>query len=510
MPKVDLQKFALDPLAFFAALTIPSAHGPAKFADVMAEHQREWFQAVAPSLIAVAAGKQPPIGRFWTERTKGASKDSDCACVLLWLLAFSPRKLDMEVGAADRDQAAELKKAAADILRLNDWLAKRIDVQSWTLLCKATGSECNIIATDIAGSHGSRPDIVVVNELSHNSKEEFSQNLLDNASKKPRGLVIVATNAGYQNTWQAQWRTMAQQSDRWHFHAYTQPAPWLSDEEVEEAARRNSEARQQRLYWGVWVAQSGDALDAEDIAAAINKQLKPNLTRPSASEFYVAGMDLGIKQDHSALVIIAASRNTLQLRLVSAQSWKPDRHTGKVDLKEVEGAVLAAHHRYRLRKVGYDPYQAQLMAQRLEQQKVPMSEMTFTGQNLNRMASTLLDVFRSRRLELFNHKPLIEDLGRLTIEEKSYGHRLSATRNDSGHADLATALAIALPIAIEELDTPTYAIGALTQQSADSLSGTSYFQRFLRHKKDFDREHSRPSDDDAEWRAIMKACGRVL
>src|ERR1043165_5689139 len=117
---MTLKQFKSDPLAFFNALIIPSALGVHPFAEAMADHQRDWFKAIAPALLAVAAGEKPPIGRFWSERTKGGSKDSDCACVLLWLLAFSPFKLDMIVGAADRDQAGELKKAAADILRLND------------------------------------------------------------------------------------------------------------------------------------------------------------------------------------------------------------------------------------------------------------------------------------------------------------------------------------------------------------------------------------------------------
>jgi hypothetical protein len=70
-----------------------------------------------------------------------------------------------------------------------------------------------------------------------------------------------------------------------------------------------------------------------------------------------------------------------------------------------------------------------------------------------------MDVFRSRRLELYNHPALIADLGRLTIEEKSYGHRLSAVRNASGHADLATALAIALPLAVERAGSPPVIVG---------------------------------------------------
>jgi phage terminase large subunit-like protein len=455
--RIPIEQFAADPLAFFAALTIPSAHGPARFSDVWADYQVEWFRAIAPSLLAVARGEQPPIGRFWVERTKGGSKDSDCALCLLWLLAFSPRKLEMQIGAADKEQAGEMKKAAHDVLRLNPWLASRIESQLWTLLCRATGSECSIVASDVAGSHGARPDIVVMNELSHVTKEEFAQNLLDNASKKAHGLVIVATNSGFKGTWQERWRTIARDSERWHVHTFSQPAPWISPAELAEAERRNSRSRFRRLFWGEWVSQSGDALDEVDIQAAINPNLQPGLLRQG--DFYVAGLDLGIKHDHSALVVLAGSHQSLQLRLVEATSWAPDPSTGKVSLMRIEDAVLAAHGRYGLRVVGFDPYQAELMAQRLTARRVPMEQMQFSGSNLNRMASTLLEVFRSRRLELYNHPRLIDDLGRLNIEERSYGFRLSATRDESGHADLATALAIALPLAVDVASKPIRIVG---------------------------------------------------
>jgi len=80
------------------------------------------------------------------------------------------------------DQADELRKAAKDILRLNPWLATRIEIQSWKIICNATASECEIIAADVAGSHGARPDVLILNELSHVTKQEFAENLLDNAA----------------------------------------------------------------------------------------------------------------------------------------------------------------------------------------------------------------------------------------------------------------------------------------------------------------------------------------
>ena len=119
-----------------------------------------------PALLAVARGTKPEIGKFWWEATKGASKDSDLAVCLLWMLAFAKRPLLCQVGAADKDQAAELLKAAKDVLYLNPWLAKRVRIQSWQILCDATSSSAEIIAADVAGSHGARPDVLVINELS--------------------------------------------------------------------------------------------------------------------------------------------------------------------------------------------------------------------------------------------------------------------------------------------------------------------------------------------------------
>jgi hypothetical protein len=126
-----------------------------------------------------------------------------------------------------------------------------------------------------------------------------------------------------------------------------------------------------------------------------------------------------------------------------------------VDLMRIEETCAAMHARYDLRMLAADPFQAALMLQRLKSRQVPCQDYHFVGRNLDTMASTLLDVFRSRRIRLYNHRPLIESIGQLSIVEKSYGHRLEATRTASGgHADLATALAIALPLAVEGLGEP--------------------------------------------------------
>ena len=443
MDAATLQRIAADPAVFQESLIIPGVRGACFFGTVLADFQRERFAGINGALVAIARGKKPPTGRHFWEATKGASKDSDLAVCLLWLLAFTSRPLSCQVGAADRDQADEMKKAAKDILRLNPWLATRIEIQQWRIICEATGSECSIIPADTAGSHGARPDVLILNELSHVTKQEFAENLLDNTAKVPRGLVVIATNAGHRGGWQYRWRELARTSSDWLFHQVSEPAPWLDASHVEEARRRNSNSRFLRLFHGIWSAGLGDALDEADISAAIDKRLTP-MAASQVGYYFVAGLDLGIRHDHSALVVLACHGQTQRLRLAECKSWAPSRVTKQVDLEEVERAVLNANQRFHFGSCGFDPYQAALMAQRLSRRNVHMSEVVFSGKNLDSMASTLLDVFRSRRIDMYDEPRLVADLQRLTIVEKSYGYKLEAVRDESGHADTATALAIAL------------------------------------------------------------------
>jgi hypothetical protein len=439
-----LQQYAIDPAAFFADLIIPSSTGPTRFADCWAPFQVEWFQAVAPSLLAVAKGESPPIGRFWVERTKGASKDSDLALCLIWLLAFTKRPLDCQVAAADQDQGDEVRKAARDVLRLNPWVAERVRVQNWKIICDATESACDIVAADVGGSHGSRPDVLFVNELSHvhDGKQDFVLTLLDNASKKPQGLVLVATNAGFAGSWQIKLREMAQDSDRWHFHVFDRPAPWVSQAEIDEAKRRSSSSRYFRLWWGRWCAGTGDALDPEDIAACTDPNARP-MNGDERGFGFVAGLDLGLTSDRSALCALGIDGASQRSRLAACEAWSAGPN-GQVDLEQVRFGVLQLHWQLRGNLVvGYDPWQCEYMALTLRREGVNMVAVPFSGKNLDTMASAVLMAFRSRTITLYPDPHLLADLSRLSIVEKSYGYRLQATKDKSGHADRATAFAIA-------------------------------------------------------------------
>lgn len=489
MNQIELKKvlaeMAASPAAFRARLLIPAPAGPRPLGRIAADFQNRDFAAMDRAFIAVAKGQKPEIPRLWVERTKGASKDTDLAACTLWLVAFSDRTIFGQVGAADRDQADELRKAAAGMLRLNPWIGEflKVDVLSSAIVNARTDSRIDIIPADAAGSHGARPDLLILNELTHISNREFAETLLDNASKMPNGVVCIVTNAGHVGTWQEEWRQNAiDNPGRWYFSAYCQPAPWLDPAELADARRRNSANRYARLWEGRWVTASGEGISRDDINAVIT--LPGPLDSPERGWLYCGGLDLGLTRDASALVIIGKHVGYLEvtetdpppldpvraalvdhgyleprlpqtvesltigsgrLKVARVELWRPG--AGRVSIDEIWNRIKELDSIFRLVSLGVDPWQAAYLIERLQAAGIFADEVTFTGDALKSMATATLEAFSERQIDLFSSghgEQLVDDLRALKAVEKSYGVRLESPRGPQGHGDAATALSIAL------------------------------------------------------------------
>lgn len=493
MNPAELQK---DPAKFQHEIWLPTGSGTRQFGPSMASFQRRRFSAINPSLLAVAKGDKPPIPRFWDERTKGASKDSDHAVNLLWLLAFSKRPLRIQIGAYDSDQADEIRQIIKSILRLhkplNRFLSQLVDVQSSQIINRRTESHCEILTSDKLGSHGSRPDVVLVNELSHQPNREFASTLLDNLDKMPYGLGIICTNSGFDPSWQLEWKRAFQDSDRWKVFSFNRPAPWIDSDAMAESRRRNSASRFSRLWQGVWSSGNGDAIDACDIDACVT-QTEP-MTGNEQGFVFFGGLDIGIKKHASAFVVVAKhvgyteerppKRHRLsttqqvlyeaglwqppepeddsifhpgtgRLRLAHLQAWKP--RTGKrVSLEAIRAAIVEANRRFRLAGIAADPHQAEHLIELLEKDRIPISGRSQNVNTLQEQAQRTLEAFQERMIDIYHHPDLLADLKSLRIKETGTRIRFicpeRAETDDSGtaHGDLASALSFAVAIAAEK------------------------------------------------------------
>lgn len=444
---------------FARGLIIDSQFGPQLFNSCIAGFQRHTFDELQPSLESLRDGKQPKCQRWWIERTKKASKDADLAIIVLWLVAFPTKPFYGQIAAADREQAGIVKDRISNLLHLNPWLNDHVTlvqnkVKSKKL--KANGDPMcvfDILATDTAGSHGGTPDLLIVNELSHITNWEFVETLMNNADGVAWGMIILATNAGFKNTPAWQWRLNAIKSEDWEIHVLAKPAPWHNKKSLKDAKARNPKGVYLRLWRGIWVSGKGDAFDEELIDACF---VMPGPIEREPEWMYVAGLDLGISRDHSGLAIVAVNPDSTDIKVVKFKWWAPPEG-GKIDLMEVERYILAMHQRYRLTCMFFDPHQAELMGQRLSRylacQPVPFS----SGKNLDTMANVFLQLINAGRLKCYDDEAgrLRRDFARFNIVERPYGYRLEPTKailGDEGHADVGTAVAIALPGALDLLE----------------------------------------------------------
>src|SRR5262249_7260794 len=148
-------------------------------------------------------------------RPRGHSKTSDLALLGAFLLAFSVRTLKGCVAAADRDQAKLLRDALATLVRLNPILdhgrtftinGQRargyLEVQANKVVNPRSGSELEVISSDVASSWGLIPDFIICDEVVVWRNQELWYSLISAAAKRKHCVVAVISNAGWLDTWQ--------------------------------------------------------------------------------------------------------------------------------------------------------------------------------------------------------------------------------------------------------------------------------------------------------------------
>jgi hypothetical protein len=442
-------------LIFARGLRIKAQVGPRRLDAVIADFQMETFEALAPNLEAVRERQMPANRRFWIERTKKASKDGDLAIIVTWLIAFPREPLYGQIGAADRDQAGIVRDRVSDLLFYNEWLNEHMELVGNEIRSKKLRpdgkplAKFDIRSSDVAGAHGGTPDVLIINELSHITKFEFAENMMDNADGVAQGIQIIATNAGYKGTKAWTWRKAFTKSPLWKLFVLDRPAPWHGEDNIAEARRRNTRSRFLRLWKGIWVTGGGDAFDEEAIEDAFCRQ--GPLAGPEKGWQYVAGLDLGVSRDHAGLVVVGVSDQLKKIRLAAMRRWDPKTFEGgKVDLRVVRKDVIHLMKQFRVTRLIYDPHQAVLLAQDCKA-VVRTVEMAFTPKNLNDMANSMKQLVEQRRWELYDtdNGQLRGDFAKFSIVEKSYGYRLEATKDEDGHADVGTALAMTAPYSMQ-------------------------------------------------------------
>jgi hypothetical protein len=393
-----------------------------------------------------------PRRHFWL-RARGMSKTTDAAAVALALLVTeAPPRSRSYCYASDEDQASLALDTVAGIVQRTG-LREVVDVGARSVTCRATGATLTVEASDSASAFGTRPWLVLVDELAMwPDVSNYSRlwGAIVSATGKVEGArLLVMSSAGSPSHPAFKRWSIASESPHWRTSIAPGPSPWWSSADVAAAAEQLTPTEYRRYLDCDWAEADDSLATTDDVAACVGSY---RVLEPVRGTRYVMALDIGTRRDASVLAVGHLERPGTGRRVVIDRvlRWSGTRDD-PVSLGEVETALLACWRSYGRPRLVYDFHQAAQLTERLKKAGVGCTEFTFSTAGVNRLARTLFGVLRDRAILLPDDEELLAELGSVRLVETGPG--LVRLDHRSGeHDDQAVTVAM---VAASLLDRPT-------------------------------------------------------
>ncbi len=413
--------------------------------------QKADWQAMQPAWTSLVNETETTIRRAYIERPRGHSKTTDITIAAAWPLITSTKPIRGIAAAADQDQAGLIIDALQRLKANHVDLFKTIKLTRTGARNTETGSELQLISSDVGSSYGILPDFIICDELTHwpdGRGEDMWYSLISAAAKKPRCIITVQTNAGVGRGWQFEIRQHARTSDRWHFSSLNGPqAPWITAESLNEQKAILPPAIYNRLWLNQWQHSDGDfvSLAEADSCIDVNGSMQGHSVRGRS---YVAALDFGSRRDNSVGVLCHRDGNTIIVDRMDVGTPTPDRPI----------PTSWAKHWFEQVQLNYedvtfivDPWQMQTCIEELSR-TARVKPIEFAGSQYNhRLAMCLRQLIIERRITYYNHcgsipgphrNDLSTELASLLLHQSGPGW-LRIDHKANGHDDRAFALGAA-------------------------------------------------------------------
>lgn len=433
---------SLDPLSLLGALVLEDGQ---PWGSCALDWQTEDAQAI---LDPAAASPR----RHYLLRGRGMSKTTDTAALaLVLLICQAPARSRSYCYAVDAEQAGLFMDALAGLAERSG-LAGLLDIGARLVTVRATGASLSVESSDGASAYGSRPWLVVCDELSMWPSTANHRRLwgavVSALPKVPQSRLVVIGTAGSPTGLGAKVWEEAVKSEHWHTSRRPGPSPWWSPEDIASTRADLTAAEWRRLILCEW-AEGDDALtNPDDVTAAIRPGSTTLDPRPGVQ--YVAALDVGTRRDLTALVVGHVERRpegrVVVIDLV--RYWRPTPGTdGRVDLAEVEAVALRICRTYSA-KLRFDRMQAEQLTANLTRQGVRTDEYVFSAAGANRLARSVYVALRDRALSLPDDPEVREEF--LTARLVETGPGTVKLQNPPGaHDDIVTAVGMVVTDLLE-------------------------------------------------------------
>lgn len=477
-------------VAYHQQLTIDSRPESKRFVDAADQWQwdrvhrvRERVELLAgltshpQSGVVGGLSKQlDPPRAYWDVCPRGHDKSTGVGRVLSFLLAYSRKPLNMYAAAGDEEQANLLTEAMQAEVNLNPWLAQHLTFVRNTVT--GPGGRLKVLTSDAPTSWGSRPDVVVLDELTFWKKRNLFDALVTALHKRPGSMLWIIGNAGEIDTWQWELLQVAK-ADPYFWSVFEVPvdttlASWLSEDDIKRITRTLPPGLARRVIGNHWVPQGEgcEYLTAGEVAPCCQIGLQTH-QKAQYGTLYFIGMDYGPKKDRTVGTVLHREDGSTQVLIDRVRLWQGS--PSPVPIKEVAAWLREMRDLYPYCVFVMDPYQMESTIQELQAEGATVVRFEPRGGKSNyEMAEALRDHIINRRIawaagtgDLIVPGPsgmpakietMADELSRLIIKPTAYGYRFDHTLQF--HDDRACSIGMALVRCIEEPIYPSHSVGS--------------------------------------------------
>lgn len=434
----------------------------------------------------------------YVEVPRKAGKSLTAAAVGLFsLYADGERGAEIVSAAADRQQAGIVFDMARQMVEADDALRDLTLIYRRELVVPSTGSSYKVISSEAYSKHGLNLSCAIVDELHAHENRELLDVLLTSMGARQQPLAFIITTAGYDKT---------SVCGQLHDHAtrvrdgviedpsflpvlygatleddWTDPAVWarvhpgygltIQRDVLEQECRRAQEMPAyenafRRLYLNVWTESEARWLSMAqwDVGAV------PVDAEALRGRRCFVGVDLSSTKDLSAVVAIfpdEAGGYDVLCDCWLPRAMLPDRvkrhgvfeawarqgyltltDGNTIDQDAIERRIRELGERYRVDRIGCDPWNMARMLPRLQADNLPAVPVQQTIGHLTAATKSLEGLVLKGQLRGLGHPVLRWCASNVTVETDHNENLKPSKKKSTERIDLISALVNALAVAL--------------------------------------------------------------
>lgn len=403
---------------------------------------------------------------------KKQGKTTLMSALALYHLLSTP-DADCVIAAASRDQAAIMLRQAQGFIRRSTNLQEVLTVKQREIVHDGHGGRVRILASDVDTADGVIPTLALVDELHRHKSSDLYGVFRDGLGPRDGQLVTITTAGADQNSvlWKMRQAAINAGSSRegaymragnksFVLHEWSLPADAdlddidlvkqanpLSVTTVERLRERHDSPSMVPWQWARFACNVWTQGEEAWLPIGVwDRCLEPGRIPDGAPVW--AGIDLGLKHDSAAVVVIAAEGDGFR---AEAEIIVPLGDGTSLDIAEVEAAVRRIAGRYDVQGVSYDPWRFERSAQILGDEGLLMIEHPMTNARMAPESEALYEAIMGGKIVHGGDAAFASHINAGVPTETERGWRLTK-RKAKDKIDALIALLIAYDLATRQED----------------------------------------------------------